>query len=353
MKGGLTKLQSKDLVKEVCRTKGYCFCVGAGISNPAFPNWETLCRTMLDKAKSGIGENPIFVELGSKYSLDALIQASKNILNLPDEEFSKILSEALYGGIKSKLDAEDYKVFAEVMSAPNPGSVPPKNWAKFEIIVESHFASTSAYFLADFIVESISKGIHPDEIISFNAEPLLYQLINLKAWIKNKRSNAALKKIIDPITRSLSSRVKDRIAFHFCHGLLPIPEATIHRNEFSSVDKLVFSESDYLLVGANIFSWQSMVFTTASSQRRIFFIGLSLSDPNIRKWISWSIENRKKEIESIGGKFENATFHYWINANPRNEKLKQWYESSVSHLGVRLIWIDDWGELDSLLKAML
>ena len=69
--------------------------------------------------------------------------------------------------------------------------------------------------------------------------------------------------------------------------------------------------------------------------------------------MSWSIENRKKEIESIGGAFENATLHYWINAKPKDEKLKQWYESSVCHLGVRIIWLDNWSELDSLLKLML
>ena len=51
---------------------------------------------------------------------------------------------------------------------------------------------------------------------------------------------------------------------------------------------------------------------------------------------------------------QGSTEHYWISSDSKksaNEKL--WIESSVSHFGVRLIWLTGWGNLRACFKSML
>ena len=44
---------------------------------------------------------------------------------------------------------------------------------------------------------------------------------------------------------------------------------------------------------------------------------------------------------------------FWIEKNPNNANLKRWYESSVAHLGIRIIWIDQWEELPRVLRKAI
>ena len=70
--------------------------------------------------------------------------------------------------------------------------------------------------------------------------------------------------------------------------------------------------------------------------------------PNIRRWLSWIQKNREQEIENTFGNSNFTTHHYWINKRPKNKDLIPWIEANVSHLGIRLIWINEWENLYNL-----
>lgn len=162
-------------------------------------------------------------------------------------------------------------------------------------------------------------------------------------------------KILDYIKEPISSRYCNRIPYYFCHGLVPIPDTSYSLSKkLNAVDKLVFLENEYHQLANNSFSWQASTFFNVLSSNTVFFIGLSLRDQNIRRWLSWMHAARKESIKKYGSSstFE-STAHYWIEKIPEDSNLKAFYEASVAHLGIRIIWIDDWDSCnDVLYKAI-
>jgi hypothetical protein len=206
----------------------------------------------------------------------------------------------------------------------------------------------SAIELASVVIDSETDGFGPAAILSFNAEPLLYALINARASVSASFSPKAP---LDRITRSLSNRNSGRIPYVFCHGLLPIEGHP--SSDWHSIDKLVFSEADYLQVANGGFTWQSSTFFEACMSRSVVFIGLSFSDPNLRRWLGIMHQNRLRELQIIGHNAVASAPHYWFRTIPNTPEEKAWIEAAVAHLGVRLFWLQNWTEVGPALRSML
>ena len=165
-----------------------------------------------------------------------------------------------------------------------------KDWNHFLEFSQNHAQTTTAFQIAEIINDSLATNAEPSAILSFNAEPLLLSLLNALQWNRANKLNSTftkgqLKVNFDRITRSISTRSVNRIPYIFCHGLLPLPDVKSKDVNFSS-DKLVFSENEYLQLANNSFSWQSSMFVDIASTRKMVFIGVSLTDPNMRRWLS-------------------------------------------------------------------
>ena len=153
------------------------------------------------------------------------------------------------------------------------------------------------------------------------------------------------------MTNGISNQGSKQIPFFFCHGLLPITE---NAHTFStSLDKLVFLEEEYLQLANNSFSWQATTFLNACTTQHIVFIGTSLIDPNMRRWLSWVHTNRINEMRQNGINVDCSTQHYWIRTLPKDKTIMPWIEAIVAHLGVRIIWIDDWSQSALALEKIL
>ena len=150
---------------------------------------------------------------------------------------------------------------------------------------------------------------------------------------------------------SISGGGLGTIPYVFCHGLLPV---TTNPHKFStSIDKLVFLEEEYLHLANNSFSWQSTTFINTCISQHIVFVGTSLTDPNMRRWLSWTHANRLDEMRQNGIDIKDSTQHYWIRTIPNDKNTMPWIEAAVSHLGVRIVWIDNWSQVGLALNKML
>jgi hypothetical protein len=122
-------------------------------------------------------------------------------------------------------------------------------------------------------------------------------------------------------------------------------------------DKLVFSESSYLNLANTNFSWQSTEFISYCLNHTIIFIGVSLTDPNMRRWLSWIQKLKETEVleNNILPKevLKQSYSHYWINKKPDNIEEIEWIEACVKHLGIKIIWLDKWEDLHQTLKLMI
>jgi len=226
-------------------------------------------------------------------------------------------------------------------------------WRAFRLFVKKHYPKLSALQIAEVITAVAKTEKAPAAILSFNAEPLLYALIHaLQA--KKCRNNEALKKlrILDRVTRGISHREAGRIPFIFCHGLFPLEGGLKLFVKLASPEKLVFSEGEYLQLANNSFSWQSSLFIGTAVLRSMVFVGLSFSDQNLRRWLAWIHANKRAEWE-LRKKGGAPYGHYWLQRDPGDDVRKRWVESSVRHLGVRVVWIDSWERLGEYLGRML
>jgi hypothetical protein len=166
-------------------------------------------------------------------------------------------------------------------------------------------------------------------------------------------SKGEMRQYLDIVNRSVSVRRVGRVPYIFCHGLLPVPGAQLTRPYMPSLDKLVFAEASYLKLANLSFSWQSSAFLDVCGFWRTVFVGVSLSDPNMRRWLGWLHSNRTSELRESGGYEGASTYHLWIRKAPSDEDEKRWIESTVAHLGVRLVWVREWTEAGDALAKML
>ena len=115
----------------------------------------------------------------------------------------------------------------------------------------------------------------------------------------------------------------------------------------------MLTEDNYLELANNSFSWQATSFIDNCMNRRVVFCGVSLTDANMRRWLSWIHANKMAEFKENGLDCKDATEHFWICKKPNTIQEKIWLEESVAHLGVRLVWIDEWNQTGKVLKRML
>ncbi|MGD1820454.1 MAG: SIR2 family protein [Pleomorphochaeta sp.] len=343
-KRGFTIRTLTPLIKEACMHQGWSLCIGAGTSMGLFPSWNQLVLDLINlDLKDEKASKELATTLLNLYSPDSIIEAAFNKNSLSTED----LSNTLYNNIRTVTTNEEWNTIKKIFLNSNPGDHTDNIWDSFEKIINEKTPNLTALILSDIVTDLIGSDIAPKSILSFNAEPLFFTLLNL--YSRKKLNNS--KKYFDSIIGNISSISNKRIPYIFCHGLLPIPGSKRKNSFFPG--KLVFSETEYLKLANTSYSWQSTQFLHACSSHHIIFIGLSLSDSNIRRWLTWVHDNRIKEISELTSDKKESTVHYWININPENTNEKRWIENIVSHLGIRLIWIDKWEECREVFKILL
>lgn len=352
-KPGLTEDKVDGLLASAAHGPGWALCIGAGTSLPVFPDWNTLVERLF--ARVSPDEPGLASALAETFSPDALIQAAYARTEGDDDHFASILSEALYRDLVGTFTTEEHRLVVRALSAVRPGDLPAAKWSRFLELLGSRWAGTmSCLSIAPVVSETLGTSRSPAAILSFNAEPLLLAVLNAHQAVHSGEAGVAggVPQRVDRVVRGLSNRSVGRIPYVFCHGLLPIPGATVSPHG-SAPDQLVFSESAYLQLASNVYSWQATSFLETCAARRVVFVGLSLTDANMRRWLSWVHDSRLAELELLGRPDAVSTQHLWLNVDPGDPERRAWIEASVAHLGVRLVWMSSWDSIGPALARML
>jgi len=329
----------------------WSLCIGAGTNIPLLPDWYQLAENMINKYCSEEDRIPIEDLKNSGFSADAIIQAVRNHIGGTDEAFAEKLSNEVYAPIKNKLTLEEWEVFASVHNSTS-SSFSKKHASIFEHIIEKTFKDTTANRLAPVVAQALLFNNCPRTILTFNGEAIFLTLI--RYYLAQHTDKYTSKARFDQVINGITNVHKDRIPYIHCHGILPITGQKVHIGKKAG-EKLVFTEDKYLQLANSPMSWQALQFIDACMYSRIVFIGVSLTDPNMRRWLSWIHTNKMEELENNGLKDDNRTptEHYWIRTRPSTDVEKIWIEESVAHLGVRLVWINNYNQVGDVLKKML
>ncbi|MFT3775929.1 MAG: SIR2 family protein [Minicystis sp.] len=158
----------------------------------------------------------------------------------------------------------------------------------------------------------------------------------------------------------------DRLPVYHPHGIL-------HRTENPN-DWAILSEDDYHSEFAAPHSWSNIVQLNAFSQMRCVFIGLSLTDPNIRRLLGAArTKGTPQHFAFLRRRDPNAVLESleqergWGSAEPRGRLRDALAERvrvgclggdvadnlTLEALGVQVIWYDHHGDLSMLINDLL
>ena len=202
----------------------------------------------------------------------------------------------------------------------------------------------------------IVKQKKVNEVVTYNFDDLLEQnLVKMQ-----------LKESVDFSSISKDAEIKghNTMPIYHVHGIIP---------KEGAVDNVVFSEEEYHSRYTNAFHWSNIEQIHALSRMHCFFVGLSMTDPNLRRLLDVA----KKVNESNGGSHfaflqRTKLDKYCISNIDRSckyvhvseslidkKKQKEIYdlnytviESLFMELGVKVIWFEEFDELPELVAEV-
>lgn len=267
---------------------------GAGISIGAkIPPWSTLLDRLITAMlrKLAPDENKLdaaMSELNDIRDNSSLI-AGRYLKNVLQDDFEEEVRKALYQDSKETCDIIDAIV---ELARPQRGRA------------------------------------HLESIISFNFDDLLEQNF--------KKSSIVHKPIHSEGSRCGASELP---IFHV-HGYLP-KQGKLDKNS-----KIVFSEDSYHDQFVDPFSWSNLTQLNKFTQNTCLFVGLSMTDPNLRRLLD--VAKRRD------GKGDNRHFVV-LKRNPnssRNRMMESLREQDAASLGISILWVEEYDEIPNLIKSI-
>jgi hypothetical protein len=335
-------------------------CLGAGASSQVVPSWIELTRRLTNrvfKTKYTDAEfKAAFFYQG--WGLDSWIQAAANHHKLDGGDLSSFqgqIQDILYEDLLS--EAATVGVADDLLAALEwPRAIKRKQVEKVCNFFELRYGKTSLMGMVKWLIAAEKKDKLPFAIISFNAEPLLHTVFELFQRLEHYKQppphshpKYRFTRIVKPhfVPRDADEN-GHKIPIYHCHGAL-IPRSNGATSHASTGDNtLVFLEQDYLKVSTTAATWPETIFMYHASLSRMLFVGLSMSDPNIRRWLGLS------EVAATAGQTlrgpSSGPPHLWLTKEPIDPGTKQVSLEGLCHLGVRPAWIDDWPDLEAGLR---
>jgi hypothetical protein len=364
----------------ILQSEEWSLCIGAGVCHGILPDWQDLTLAVLNNCAGQSLTGDEFKELTKTgWGLDAWLQTAMNLLiksKCPDP-FSKyydVLEAALYGPILAKAEAVNQKA-AIIAALADPKKIKRMDVPGLLGFFESQFGTSSIMALAKWLQRLANHPNTPHSVLSFNADGLLdtlSKLLDIQQRIDAKdpfmppdRFFRSLRASDPPPTTSEDTG--RRIPIYHLHGcLVPQSPAKASRPGRESRENLIFPETTYGKISGHVFTWQQTVFLSHAQSHRILFVGLSMSDPNLRRWLAWCNENALEEHKSRKKRYATTTLpsktsstedyfigrNIWITERPKSDRIARTMEFSLAHLGARICWLNSWGDLPAVLDNL-
>lgn len=189
--------------------------------------------------------------------------------------------------------------------------------------------------LIDAIVELARpqrNGRPLDSIITFNFDGLIGENLT-KSAVRNRAI----------YTEAITHDSNELPVYHV-HGYLP------REGEVPEDADIVFSEDAYHTRFIDSFSWSNLVQLNKLTQNTCLFIGVSLTDPNLRRLldVAW----RKNPDKTLSHYMFKKLPHIENEDTDLDNLARLLEEQDANTLGVNVIWIDDYDQIPHLLAAI-
>lgn len=330
--------------------------VGAGISKGIVPDWQDLAIAVVRQAYgTALSEKDIqTVFKDSGWSMDSWIQAAANAFVAAGktlEEFKDVLEQQIYSIVRTKAKGLGLESYLTVV-LNDPMRAPRDRVIEVCDFLESAFSDCSIFQVARALSRTCTHGHAPRAVLTFNADTLLETYLVLAGRREHYLGPGPYGHppyMFVQVTRSGPSSA-GKIPIIHCHGALS-PKPMLNHPHRDSRDRLVFLEREYLAMASREGAWGETMFIQLAHTSRMAFVGLSMSDANIRRWMSAVHEETLADLRSYGIVDHANPRHVWIRSKP-SAPVEQLFLPALRHLGVRPGWIDTWGHLEDGLRNL-
>ena len=189
--------------------------------------------------------------------------------------------------------------------------------------------------LIDAIVELARPqrdGKPLESIITFNYDDLIENQLN-KNNVRNKSISA------EGIRNEPSE-----IPIYHVHGFLP------RKSGIDEGSEIVFSEDSYHSQFIDPFCWSNLIQLNKLNQNTCLLIGLSLTDPNLRRLLD--VSNRRNPSDKLNHYIVKKTPNFSSKCDTADRLAIILEERDAYELGLKTIWIDDYPEIPDFLKKI-
>lgn len=151
---------------------------------------------------------------------------------------------------------------------------------------------------------------------------------------------------------SEGERFKDeQIPIYHPHGFLP------RKKKLDSKNEIVFSEDTYHSQFIDPYSWSNLIQLNHLNNCTCLFIGISLTDPNMRRLLDVSIRKNGKSEKNhyiIKKRYKIEDLYPEVEVVSHSDKkvipiLENIEEQDANNLGFNVIWVNDYKEIPDIL----
>ncbi|MBQ0142676.1 MAG: SIR2 family protein [Prevotellaceae bacterium] len=304
--GGLTNDNRCILVRNAFLKGNVCLFLGAGVGKSAgMPNWQELLVKILKTSNA-----PSVVDNVRQYhNLEEDCMYSYPIIG-------RFAVDGLVPQDDDNSASELYETAIEEL----------RNKIKRRLYSKPHGSR-----LVD-VLATLTMSEYVDSVVTYNYDDL----------IENKLKEIGFSKIM-PIYENNRCLPIEKPIYHV-HGYVP--------RDKSLQSKPILSERDYHELYKEAFHWTNVEQLHALNRNTCIFIGLSMTDPNLRRLLDFS---RGALLDD--GK-ENPHFLFMCkDCHQKTDDKKDAYfkrfEQIMHEFGITVIWYDNHNELPDLLLALL
>lgn len=315
-------------LKEIYKNGTLSLLLGAGVSCSAgMPDWNTLLNSLFVSFLSN--------EFNSNNQLsESDIQQIVNRLNEINGQSGLIL--ARYLKIALENNSQEAKNYANKITT-NLYKLRDKNQDESSDLIKS---------IVNMCMP-LRRGAKIKSVITYNFDNLLEKELN-KSHIHN-HSIYSDDVNLDP----------DKLPIYHVHGFLPED-----RSNYKNIDKstLVFSEDGYHKIYSDAYHWSNLIQLTNLKENSCLLIGLSMTDPNLRRLLEIAARNIDKPKHFVFMKrLSNEKFIYKdgkkiidndSGASLFLEKHHSLNELTMRELGLSVIWYTDYDEIPKILNEI-
>lgn len=228
--------------------------------------------------------------------------------------------------------------------------------ANFSELIQKHLYGETKKSSLLYGLSSIIQQKKVNEVITYNFDDILEQTLQTNGLTNTKDFTS--------ISKDAEIKNHNTLPIYHVHGIIP---------EKGPTDTVVFSEEEYHDRYSNSYHWSNVEQLHALSRMHCFFVGLSMSDPNLRRLLDVAhkmndtgeyphfafLKRTKLEEYCVSSVDKTCKYVHVSKSLIDEKKQKEIYdlnydviETIFNNLGVQVIWYEKHDDLPALLAEV-